>query len=88
MRVIAPLLLFCTLSDSAMAQTAQCQSIPKASDRLACYDKAAPPTAVGKPTASRTPALSNSSSQTPPADLLATENSKLDAKIKGICRGC
>jgi len=95
MRVIALLLLLCTLSDVATAQTAQCQSIPKASDRLACYDKAAPPTAVGKPAASRTPAppagaaaVSNSSSQTPLADLLAAENSKLDAKIKNICRGC
>ena len=56
MRVIALLVLLCTLSEVAIAQTTQCQSIPKANDRLACYDKAAPPTAAGKPAASKTPA--------------------------------
>jgi hypothetical protein len=56
MRVIALLVLICTLSEVAIAQTVQCQSIPKASDRLACYDKAAPPTAAGTPAASKTPA--------------------------------
>jgi hypothetical protein len=90
MRVVALLLLsLCMPFEFANAQTSQCQSIPKASDRLACYDRAAPPTAVGKPTASSGPAaVSKPPSETPLADLLASENSKLDAKIKNICRGC
>ena len=95
MRVIALLFLLGTLSDVAIAQTSQCQSVPKASDRLACYDTAAPPTAVGKPAASKThTATDKPASETPTdgrgtvIDLLAVENSKLDAKIKSICRGC
>ena len=95
MRVIASLVLLCTLSGVATAQTTQCQSIPKASDRLACYDKAAPPTAAGKPAASKptgsdkTAAASKApTDQGSVVDMLAVENSKLDAKIKTICRGC
>ena len=96
MRVIALICLLGTLSDVAVAQTSQCQSLPKASDRLACYDKAAPPTAVGKPAASKTPTATDkpAASKTPTdgqgsvVDMLAVENSKLDAKIKSNCRGC
>jgi hypothetical protein len=96
MRVLTPLVLLCTLSGVASAQTTQCQSIPKASDRLACYDRAAPPTAAGKPAASNPPTAPDkaAASKTPNdqqgtiVDMLAVENSKLDAKIKTICRGC
>jgi hypothetical protein len=89
MRVIA-LLVLCTLSGVANAQTTQCQSIPKASDRLACYDKAAPPTAAGKPAASDKKAAASKSptDQGAVVDKLAVENSRLDAKLKTICRGC
>jgi hypothetical protein len=96
MRVIALLCLLGTLSDVAMAQTSRCQSVPKASDRLACYDKAASPTAASKPPLSKTPTATDkpAASKTPTdgqgtvVDMLAVENSKLDAKIKTICRGC
>ena len=96
MRAIALLFLLGTLSDVAIAQTSQCQSVPKASDRLACYDKAAPPTAVGKPAASKTHTATDkpAASKTPTdeqgtvIDMLAVENSKLDANLKTICRGC
>jgi hypothetical protein len=96
MRVVALLILLCTFSEVASAQTTQCQSIPKASDRLACYDRAAPPTAAAKPPAmSKTPTGTDkpAASETPPdqgkvVDMLAVENSKLDAKLKTICRGC
>jgi hypothetical protein len=84
-------------------QTAQCQSVPKASDRLACYDRINPPTAAGKhaptapdksakpktPTAPAKPGTSdNPPDQGQVVDMLAVENSKLDAKLKTICRGC
>jgi len=95
MRVVALLILLCTLSEVAIAQTTQCQSIPKASDRLACYDRAAPSTAVGKPAASKTTEPDKAAAPKAPTDrqgtvvdMLAVENSKLDAKIKSICRGC
>jgi len=96
MRVIAILCLVGTLSDVAIAQTSQCQSVPKASDRLACYDRAAPPTAALNPTVPKTPTGQDKTggSKTPTndqaktVDMLAAENSKLDAKLKTICRGC
>ena len=95
MRVIALICLLGTLCDVAIAQTSQCQAVPKASDRLACYDKAAPPTAVGNPADAKTPAAPDKTvgskpqtDQTTVVDMLAVENSKLDAKIKTICRGC
>ena len=95
MRVIALLVLLCTISGAASAQTTQCQSIPKASDRLACYDRAAPPTVLGKPAASKTTEPDKAAAPKAPTDrqgnfvdMLAVENSKLDAKIKSICRGC
>jgi hypothetical protein len=91
MRVVA-LFLFCIFSGQAVAQVSECQSVPKASDRLACYDRAAPPTAAGKPTASPRSPKSTAPIGPPDqggvVDMLAVENSKLDAKIKTICRGC
>jgi hypothetical protein len=51
--------------------------------------------AAAKPATSKTrPGLANpAASETPPeqgrvVDMLAAENSKLDAKLKTICRGC
>ena len=92
MKKIVLLALLCTSSE-ALAQTPQCLSIPKASDRLACYDRAAPPTAAAKPAASSAPDKAAASKaptdqQGTVVDKLAVENSKLDAKIKTICRGC
>ena len=54
MRVIA-LFLLCMSSGAAIAQTSECQSIPKANARLACYDKTFPPTTPAKPAASKAP---------------------------------
>ena len=93
MRVIPLVILFCGLCQSAVAQTSECSTIPKASNRLACYDRAVPP--VAKPTTSKTsPRPDKSGASEAPneqghvVDLLAAENSKLDAKLKTICRGC
>jgi type II secretory pathway component PulL len=73
----------------ADAQTSECSTVPKASNRLACYDRATPPSAA-KPVTSR---QKTAASNTPPdqgtvVDALAVENAKLDAKLKKICRGC
>jgi hypothetical protein len=97
MRAIGLLFLLVTLSNVAIAQTSECESISKANDRQACRDKATPAW-VGQHakrpgsriSAPPDQAASGSSppNQTPLADVLAVENSKLDAKIKGICRGC
>lgn len=93
MRVIPLAVLLCALCQGAAAQTSECSTIPKARDRLACYDRASPPTAAAKPATSKTsperdkPAASKAD-QGKVVDMLAAENSKLDAKLKTICRGC
>ena len=48
MRIVALLAFFCIFSEVALSQTPECRSIPEASDRMASYDRAAPPQAVGK----------------------------------------
>lgn len=85
MKSVALLVALFAFCEPAIAQTAECQSIPKASDRLACYDRAAPPIGRVKPAAA-SPTPSAPSGQA--VDLLAAENARLDAKIKNICRGC
>ena len=68
----------------ALGQTNECQSIAKASERLACYDKIMPPTSRSAPAAA-SPA---SSPKDQTMDPLAAENARLDAKINNLCRGC
>jgi hypothetical protein len=87
MKVLLLTSLLAVVCQGAFAQTSGCSAVPKASDRLACYDRATQPSAAG---ASRDKAAA---SNTPPdqgrvIDMLAAENSKLDAKLKTICRGC
>jgi hypothetical protein len=95
MRIIALLAFPCTFSQIAFAQTLDCKSTRNAGDQIACYDKAIPPRAAGKPAGSKTattpekPAESKTpADQEQVVDMLAVENSKLDAKLKTICRGC
>ena len=85
MKTITLLVALCAFYGPAIAQTTDCQSIQKASDRLACYDKAAPAKSKAK-AATASPAPSPQPGQA--VDLLAAENARLDAKIKNICRGC
>jgi hypothetical protein len=58
MRSLALLIALSTFCEPAIAQTAECQSIPKASDRLACYDKAAPPAGKGQALRGGNPGIS------------------------------
>jgi len=82
MKIIA-MVLVGAFPGLALAQTNECQSIAKAADRLACYDRTMPPISKSKPVA--LPALSPAGQ---PGDLLAAENARLDARINNICRGC
>jgi hypothetical protein len=81
------LFLLCMSSGAAIAQTSDCQLISKAKARLACYDKAFPPTTSAQPAASKAPTVPQDQ-QGQIVDRLAVENSRLDAKLKTICRGC
>jgi hypothetical protein len=78
-------------SGVAIAQIKQCLSISKATDRLACYDRANSPAAAGKPAISKSKTAAATAAPKTPlkfADMLAAENSKLNAKLRTICRGC
>jgi hypothetical protein len=92
MKIVALLAFLCTFSEVTFAHTAECKLIPKASDRLACYDKAAPLFAVGESSKTVTTPDKSAASKTPAGrrfvDMLDAENSKLNAKLKTICRGC
>jgi hypothetical protein len=79
------LFLLCLFSESAIAQTSECQSIPKANARLACYDKMSPPIAPGK---SETIKTQSASELGKPVDPLSAENARTDVAMKNICRGC
>jgi hypothetical protein len=97
MRIVAILILLCTFSKVASAQTVeQCPPTPSAGDLLGCYNGIAPPAAQHKrATAKVTTALDKpavSETLTDPRaqddDMLAEENKKLDTKVKTLCRGC
>jgi hypothetical protein len=84
MRFIA-LFLLCLFSETAIAQTSECQSIPKANARLACYDRMSPPISPGKSAPAQT---QQAPTQGKFVDPLGAENERTDAAIKNICRGC
>jgi hypothetical protein len=95
-------ILLCASAGVARAQTTeQCHSMQGAGDILACYDgttlpvaprpkRANPPNAAVAPIAKESAAISKlpAEQQAPYVDVLAVENSKLDTKMKTICRGC
>ena len=81
MKLLLLTALLMVVCQGAIAQTSECSTVPKASDRLACYDRVTPPTAAKKPAASGTSAPPNQAAagsdtqgQGPLADLLAVEN--------------
>ena len=88
MKPVVLLIALCALCGPAIAQTTECQSIPKASDRLACYDRTLPPKNMAKATSASTTPSTPSTPQGQPGDPLANENARLNAKINNICRGC
>jgi hypothetical protein len=91
MKPVVTLILLCVLCGPAAAQTSECQSVPKASDRLACYDRLMPPTNRSKSSSAAAAKSSDAATSAPQAqsgDMLANENAHLDSRIKTICRGC
>lgn len=88
MRLIAVLVAICALSQSAIAQTGECKSITDPGQRLACYDRAAPPPASA---AAKPPLQAAPTSKTDKAkyvDTIGAEDARMNARLKNICRGC
>src|SRR5262245_3920764 len=98
MRTTGLAILLCLSADVGSAQT-DCNSMRGAGDLISCYEGAAPPPAAGRakrskpvtsePSEARVAGTRSKSStgQDPQIDVLEIENSKLDAKMKTICRG-
>ena len=92
MKLFPLAVLLISVGQGSVAHASECSAVPKASDRLACYDRATPPIAA-KPVKHKFPPSPTAASTSPPeqsevVDMLAVENSKLDARLKTICRGC
>jgi hypothetical protein len=85
MKVVAPLVAMLVLSQAAVAQSQDCKSLSGPKQRLACYDRAATPAkAVERSTASKTPNADPSKY----VDTISAEDTRMNAQLKNICRGC
>jgi hypothetical protein len=78
------LIALVALCEPVVAQTSDCQSIQKAKDRLACYDRAWPPLSRSKSSTKH----KIETKQDGHRDLLQEETVRLGKKIGNICRGC
>jgi hypothetical protein len=85
----------CALPPTAAAQTGECRPIADPAVRLACYDKAA--AATPSPPAATSAAAGPAIAARPPraavdngkyVDSIADEDAVVNARLKGICRGC
>jgi hypothetical protein len=89
MRLFAILAALCALCQTAMAQTPDCKSIANAAGRLACYDKAAPPVASSEPGKPAQRSVPDSKADAGKyVDTITAEEALVNARLKGICRGC
>ena len=89
MRLFSIFLMACALSHAAMAQTSECRLVADPIARLACYDRAAPPAVApvpATPVARAAPASDVDSTKY--VDSVDAEDAAMNARIKGICRGC
>jgi hypothetical protein len=90
MKFLAVLVAICALSQAAVAQTGECKSIADSGQRLACYDRAAPPaasSAAAKPAAARA-APSSKVDTAKYVDTISAEDALMNARLKNICKGC
>ena len=88
MRVFFVLVATCVLCHAASAQTADCKSIRDPAARLACYDKSAATassSAAAKPAQRPVPTPKLDKEY---VDRIDAEDTIMNERIKGICRGC
>jgi hypothetical protein len=91
MKLFAALVAFGALCQAAIAQTLDCKSISSPAARLACYDKAAPPATASASVPARPKPRAVPPSKvdgTTYVDSLTTEDERVNAQLKHICRGC
>jgi hypothetical protein len=83
MRFGISLIALFALCEPVLAQTSDCLLIQKASERLACYDRASPPLSRNNLSAKHKAAARHSK-----GDFLEDETARVGKKIGNICRGC
>ena len=71
-----------TLAQGALAAEPNCRAIESTGARLSCYDAAFPPKAK------EPPAVDSSAPRGAYKAPLITEDARIAAKLKNICRGC
>jgi hypothetical protein len=86
MRFFAVLVAISALSQTAIAQTPECKSIPDPGQRLACYDRAAPLPASSAAAKPQAPASKVDTAKY--VDSISAEDAVMNARLKNICRGC
>jgi len=82
MRTIIAVLFLSTCAQSAIAKGPDCRSIESTTARLACYDAAYPLKLEKRPV------VETDAERPPYKDPFATEEARIAAKLKNICRGC
>lgn len=92
MRLIAVVAAICALTQTASAEIGDCSTIADAAAKLACYNNEPPPKAVRSSTARRPAAVrpSAGASDDGPKGIerRSDEDAAVDAKVRGLCRGC
>jgi hypothetical protein len=88
MKFLALLVATCALSQTAIAQTPACKSIADTAQRLACYDKAAPPPASPVAAKQLRAAPISKAASGKYVDKISEEDTLMNARLKNICRGC
>ena len=100
MRLMVVLGALCALTQSACAQTGDCNALADPAAKLACYNNEPPP-ATRRPAAARLPGATRPVAERPLAtkpvatnegskyiDQIGAEDAIVSAKMRGICRGC
>jgi len=81
MKKIVVVLALCASAQGAVAAGLDCRAIKNATERLACYDAAAPK--KDKPAS-----VESDASRAAYKDPFVDEEARTAAKLKNICRGC
>ena len=95
MKLLATIVLLCTLNGTAFAETRDCKTLTDPAERLTCYDRINPPIAtypipLPKPThhipLTRPDGTPGSAGLGESSDSGA--DTMMNAKMNSICRGC
>lgn len=96
MRLVAVLGAICALTQTASAGIGDCSAIADAAAQLACYNNEPPPRTLHATPSRSTPArrsgVARPSAAAPDSpkgvDRPSDEDAAVDAKVRGLCRGC